>query len=134
MGLVLGLMAGPSSSAGRLDGGGVAGFLGGDRARSRPMVTEFAEIEVKPGMAQQFRDGVEASKPVFARAPGCHGVELHHSIEQPDKFLLLVKWDSVAHHMEMFQKSPDFQVWRGNVGHCFAGRPNVWHSETVVTG
>jgi heme-degrading monooxygenase HmoA len=98
------------------------------------MITEFAEIEVKPGMEQKFRDGVEAAKPVFARAPGCHGVELHHSIEHPQKFMLLVKWESVAHHTEMFQKSPDFQIWRGHVGDCFAARPTVWHSETVVSG
>jgi quinol monooxygenase YgiN len=96
------------------------------------MITEFAEIDVKPGMEPQFIVGVEASLPVFARAPGCHGVELHHSIEHPQHFVLLVKWESVADHMEKFQKSPDFQIWRGNVGACFAGAPKVWHSKTVV--
>jgi quinol monooxygenase YgiN len=96
------------------------------------MVTEFAEIEVKPGMEPQFIAGVEASLPVFARASGCHGAELHHSIEAPQHFVLMVKWDSVADHMEKFRKSPDFQIWRGNVGACFAGAPKVWHSRTVV--
>ncbi len=96
------------------------------------MITEFAELEVKPGMAEKFIAGVEASKPVFARAPGCHGIELHHAIESPLHFVLILKWDSVADHMDKFQKSPDFQVWRGNVGDCFGGAPKVWHSETVV--
>jgi heme-degrading monooxygenase HmoA len=98
------------------------------------MVTEFAEITVKPGTAQKFREGVAASLPVFARAPGCHGVELHHAIEHPEKFLLMVKWETVAHHMDMFRNSPDFEIWRGHVGDCFAGPATVWHSETVVTG
>jgi quinol monooxygenase YgiN len=96
------------------------------------MVTEFAEIDVKPGMEQDFIAGVEASKPVFARAPGCHGVSLERSVEHPAHFVLLVKWDSVADHMEKFQKSADFQIWRANVGACFAGPPKVWHGETVV--
>jgi quinol monooxygenase YgiN len=98
------------------------------------MVTEFAEIEVKPGMEAQFRDGVAASAPLFARAPGCHGMALHQSIEAPGHFVLMVQWESVAHHMEMFRESPDFQAWRANVGACFAAPPQVWHSETVVGG
>jgi quinol monooxygenase YgiN len=96
------------------------------------MVTEFAEIEVKPGMEQQFRDGVDSCKPVFARAPGCHGLELHRAIEHPHLFILLVRWDSVQHHMDM-RASPDFQIWRGAVGDCFAGTPRVFHTETVVS-
>jgi hypothetical protein len=34
----------------------------------------------------------------------------------------------------MFRNSPDFEIWRGHVGDCFAGPATVWHSETVVTG
>jgi len=96
------------------------------------MITEFAEIAVKPGTEQQFIAGVEASKLLFARAVGCHGVELHHSIERPGHFVLLVKWETVADHLEKFQKSADFQVWRANVGPFFEGSPKVWHSNTVV--
>ncbi len=96
------------------------------------MITEFAEISVKPGTGQQFIAGVEASKLLFARAVGCHGLELHHSLEQPEHFVLLVKWDSVADHMEKFRNSADFQTWRANVGPFFEGAPKVWHSATVV--
>ncbi len=92
------------------------------------MVTEFAEIDVKPGMEAQFIAGVEASRELFARAAGCHGFTLHRSLEDPAHFVLLVKWDSVAHHNDLFRNSPDFQIWRGNVGACFAGPPKVWHS------
>jgi quinol monooxygenase YgiN len=96
------------------------------------MVTEFAEIDVKPGMAAQFRTGVAASLTAFTEAAGCHGVELHQSIETPEHFVLAVKWETVAHHTEVFRNSPGFQIWRANVGECFAGPPKVWHSETVV--
>jgi quinol monooxygenase YgiN len=95
------------------------------------MITEFAEIDVKPGSEADFRAGVEASRAVFGRAAGCHGFELHQGVEDPSHFVLLIKWDSVAAHNEGFRNSPDFQVWRGNVGQFFAGPPKVWHSETV---
>jgi quinol monooxygenase YgiN len=96
------------------------------------MVTEFAEIDIKPGMEAQFIAGVEKSLALFAAAAGCHGVALQRSVEAPDHFVLLVKWESVADHMEKFQKSPDFPIWRQNVGDCFAAKPKVWHGEAVV--
>jgi len=96
------------------------------------MVTEFAEIEIKPGTQDKFREGVESCKPLFARAPGCHGLELHHTIEHPNLFILLIKWDSVQHH-ESMRASPDFQTWRATVGSLFAATPRVFHTETVVS-
>jgi quinol monooxygenase YgiN len=95
------------------------------------MVTEFAVIDIKPGSEEDFIKGVEISKPIFLGFAGCHGLELHRSIEQPQHFVLNIKWDSVEAHNE-FRAAPDFQAWRGNVGGFFAAPPNVWHSNTVV--
>ncbi|MDE8349047.1 MAG: antibiotic biosynthesis monooxygenase [Acidocella sp.] len=96
------------------------------------MITEIAEIIVKPGMEHEFQAGVATCQPVFARAVGCHGLELHHCIENPQHFILMVKWESVAHHMEIFRTSPDFQIWRGAVGACFAEPPKVYHTKTTI--
>ncbi len=95
------------------------------------MVTEFAEITVKQGMGKKFIAGVEASKHVFAQAVGCHGLKLHRSIESPAHFVLNIEWESVEAH-DLFRASPDFSIWRGNVGDYFAAPPKVWHSETAV--
>jgi quinol monooxygenase YgiN len=96
------------------------------------MITEIAEIEVKAGMEAQFVSGVVRCRPIFARAPGFHKLELHHSIEHPQQFLLMVQWESVAHHTEQFRQSPDFALWRAAVGECFASTPKVQHTQTVV--
>ena len=95
------------------------------------MVTEFAEIDIKPGMENQFIAGVEVSREAFLRSPGCHSLELHHSIENPQHFVLNIKWHSVEAH-NAFRASPDFQLWRGNVGAFFISPPKVWHSNTVA--
>jgi len=96
------------------------------------MITEFAEIEVKPGLEAEFIAGVEKSKPAFLRSAGCRGVALTRGVENPAKFVLHVLWESVEHHMVTFRASPEFQEWRANVGHCFAAPPNVWHGEKVA--
>jgi heme-degrading monooxygenase HmoA len=96
------------------------------------MITEIVEFEVRPGTADQFIAGVEASQPIFAKAPGFIRLELHHTIENPLIFVLLIQWESVAHHMEMFQKSDNFVLWRGNVGQYFAKPPRLQHTETKL--
>jgi quinol monooxygenase YgiN len=96
------------------------------------MITEIAEIEVKAGTEARFIAGVESCKPVFLRAPGCHGFELHRSIEHPRQFLLLVQWESVAHHMEQFRNAADFALWRAAVGEFLAGSPKLQHTTTVA--
>jgi quinol monooxygenase YgiN len=96
------------------------------------MVTEFAEITVKPGAIAQFIAGAAASKPIFLAAAGCHGMEVHQSLEAPTHFVLLVKWESVAAHTEGFYGTQAWQAWRANVGAFFEGKPKVWHSATVV--
>ncbi len=96
------------------------------------MVTEFAQIEVKPGMEETFIQGAAKSRPVFLAAEGCFGMGLQRSVEEPSKFLLMVQWESVDAHMVIFRESPGFQEWRNNVGHCFAVPPVVWHGATVI--
>ena len=96
------------------------------------MVTEFAMIEIKPGMESAFIEGAAKSRPVFLAAEGCFGMGVQRSVEGPSKFLLMVQWESVDAHMVTFRQSPAFQQWRDNVGHYFAAPPVVWHGETVV--
>src|ERR1700682_3581651 len=97
------------------------------------MVTEIVEFQVKPGTAEKFIAGVVSSKPIFERSPGFVSLELHHVIENPLNIVLLIKWHSVADHMERFQKSPDFLVWRAAVGEFFADKPRLQHTETKVS-
>jgi len=98
------------------------------------MITEIAEIDVKPGSEEEFESGVKQAAPIFQRAKGCHGMELRRSIEKPSRYRLFVAWETVENHNVDFRGSPDFQEWRKLVGHCFAAPPEVEHMRQVVHG
>ena len=97
------------------------------------MVTEIAQIEVKPGTEKDFEAAVAKAKPLFARAKGCRGMELHKSVEKPTRYRLFVKWATLENHTVDFRGSDDFQTWRGLVGQYFAAPPEVEHTQTVVS-
>ncbi len=98
------------------------------------MVTEIAQIEVKPGMESEFEAGVKTAAPIFKRAKGCRAMELRRSVEKPGRYRLFVAWQTVENHTVDFRESPDFQEWRKLVVHCFASPPEVEHVQQVLRG
>jgi heme-degrading monooxygenase HmoA len=96
------------------------------------MILEIAQIEVKEGLALEFEAAVRKAEPIFKRAKGCRSVTLERSIENPQRYRLLVRWDTVENHTVDFQKSPDFLEWRKLVGNCFASIPAVEHTKRTL--
>jgi heme-degrading monooxygenase HmoA len=91
------------------------------------VIWEIAQIEVKPGSEAAFEDGVNKAAPLFKRARGCKSMELQRSHEFPQRYRLVVGWDTIDDHMVHFRNSEDFQGWRNLVGPHFASPPQVEH-------
>ncbi len=96
------------------------------------MVLEIAQINVKPGMEQDFEQGVRNAAPLFKRAKGCKGMTLQRSHEKSTRYRLFVQWDTLENHVVDFRGSSDFQEWRKLVGHCFDSPPEVEHVREVA--
>lgn len=96
------------------------------------MITEIAQIDVKPGTEADFEAAVAKARAIFGRAKGMIGMELHRSIEKPQRYRLMVKWETLENHTVDFRGSEDFTAWRGLVGGFFAAPPEVEHTETVT--
>jgi heme-degrading monooxygenase HmoA len=95
------------------------------------MVFEMAEIAVKPGEEAAFEDGVRRAAHLFEAARGYVSFALHHVVETPGTYRLVVGWETVEHHMADFRNSPAFQEWRAIVGQYFASPPKVDHTSVV---
>ena len=67
------------------------------------------------------------------RAKGLIEFELHKSIEMPQRYRLIAKWETVENHTVDFRGSEDFKAWRLLVGQYFAATPEVEHTVTVWT-
>jgi len=98
------------------------------------MILEIAQINVKPGMEQEFEANVAKAAPLFRRAKGCASMKLMRSAEKPERYRLFVQWQTLENHTVDFRGSADFQEWRTLVGHCFAAPPDVEHVAVAVDG
>ena len=97
------------------------------------MITEIAQIEIKPGSEKDFEAAVEKARAAFGRAKGFQGFELHRSIENPQRYRLMVKWETLENHTVDFRGSENFAEWRALVGPHFAAPPEVEHTDTVAS-
>jgi heme-degrading monooxygenase HmoA len=97
------------------------------------MVTEIAQIEIKPGSEKDFEAAVAKARAAFGRSTGFHGFELHRSIERPQRYRLMVTWETLENHTVDFRGSENFAEWRGLVGQYLASPPEVEHTKKVLT-
>ncbi|SEF32220.1 Heme-degrading monooxygenase HmoA [Amycolatopsis pretoriensis] len=95
------------------------------------MVWEIARIDVRPGDEAAFEKAVGEAVPLFESAGGCHGVRLRRGVEQPQRYWLVVEWETVEDHTVRFRGSPGFARWRELVGGYFAAAPQVEHVNAV---
>lgn len=92
------------------------------------MILEVADIRIHPGTQAEFdaaiRRGVQT---VIAKAKGFRGYKVNKGIESPERYLLMIFWDTLENHTVDFRGSPAFGEWRAIVGPYFAQPPQVEH-------
>jgi heme-degrading monooxygenase HmoA len=96
------------------------------------MIIEIADIHIKSGQQADFEKAVSlAMSTIFAKAKGFRGHQLRHSIETPERYVLLLSWDTLEDHTVEFRGSVLFTEWRSLVGAHFAKPPYVEHFKLV---
>jgi heme-degrading monooxygenase HmoA len=102
-------------------------------SRRPDMITEIAQIDVKPGSEKDFEAAIAKAEPIFRRCKGWKSFELHRGIEKPSRYRLLIKWETLENHTVDFRGSENFAEWRALVGPHFAAPPEVEHTDTVAS-
>jgi heme-degrading monooxygenase HmoA len=95
------------------------------------MVLEVAILDVRPGRSAAFEAAFREAAPILGASPGCQRHELRRCLEAPDRYLLLVWWDSLENHTGGFRRSPGYQRWRARLHHFYDPFPTVEHYVTV---
>ncbi len=91
------------------------------------MITEHAILQVKAGEADAFTAAMRQAEPLIAATPGFCGIEVLPCIETADRFLLLVRWDSVEAHEQGFRGSERYLRWKALLHRFYTPFPLVEH-------
>jgi len=97
------------------------------------MILELVDIRIQPGQQAAFDEAIQrAISTVASKAKGFQGFKVNKGIENPERYLLQILWDTLENHMVDFRGSPAFTEWRAIVGPFFAVPPVVEHFDLVA--
>ena len=91
------------------------------------MVLEVAVLDIKPGQNAQFEAAMAQAATLIASIPGYVSHEVQKCIEQPQRYLLLARWETLEAHTVGFRQSPQYQEWKKLLHHFYDPFPTVEH-------
>jgi heme-degrading monooxygenase HmoA len=92
------------------------------------MILEVADIRIHPGKQAEFDAAiVRGVTEVISKSKGFQGYKVNKGIESPERYLLMIFWETLENHTVDFRGSPAFQEWRSIVGPYFSSPPAVEH-------
>ena len=92
------------------------------------MILELADIRIHPGQQAAFDEAIQRGvNEVISSAKGFQGYKVNKGIENPERYILQIFWETLENHTVDFRQSPAFAEWRSIVGSFFAVAPTVEH-------
>ena len=91
------------------------------------MILEVAILDVKPGESDAFVEAFGGAQSIIASTPGYVSHELQECVEKADRYLLLVKWETLEAHTDGFRNSPRYEEWKALLHHFYEPFPEVEH-------
>jgi heme-degrading monooxygenase HmoA len=95
------------------------------------MILEVAVLTVRAGSEAAYEAAFEQASSIISAMPGYISHELQRCIEIPNRYILLVHWQSLEAHTIGFRGSAGYQEWKRLLHHFYDPFPSVQHYESV---
>ena len=96
------------------------------------MILEVAPLKIRPGEAAKFEAAFGEAQAIIASMEGYLSHELNRCLEQPDQYVLLVRWKTLEDHEIGFRQSAQYQEWKRLLHHFYDPFPTVMHYVAVA--
>ncbi|NMO97877.1 antibiotic biosynthesis monooxygenase family protein [Paenibacillus lemnae] len=96
------------------------------------MILEVAILQVKAGMTNDFEINFKKASQIISKMKGYINHELQKCMEDRNKYILLVRWETLEDHTLGFRGSEEYQEWKHLLHHFYDPFPTVEHFEEIV--
>jgi heme-degrading monooxygenase HmoA len=91
------------------------------------MILEVAILNIKDGLNTEFEAAFQTASSIIAAMSGYISHELQRCVEVENRYILLVRWQTLEDHTIGFRQSPEYQQWRSLLHHFYDPFPTVEH-------
>lgn len=96
------------------------------------MILEVAVLDIRPGQEPAFEAAFAEAQDIIAGMKGYVSHQLQRCLEQENRYILLVNWETLADHTQGFRKSAAYQQWKALLHHFYDPFPVVEHYKWVM--
>lgn len=76
------------------------------------MILEVAILNIKKGLSAGFDINFQKGEKIISSMKGYKSHQLKKCLEQEDKYILLVNWETIEDHEIEFRQSEQYQEWK----------------------
>ena len=91
------------------------------------MILEVAILNVKNDLTDDFEKAYLKAQQIISNMKGYISHELKKCLEVPNKYILLVNWETLEDHTIGFRESKEYQEWKELLHHFYDPFPTVEH-------
>ena len=91
------------------------------------MVLEVVILNIKNGLSPDFEVNFRKAELIISSMDGYISHELKKCIEEEDKYILLINWESIEAHEVGFRESEEYLQWKALLHHFYEFFPLVQH-------
>jgi quinol monooxygenase YgiN len=96
---------------------------------------EYIRYRIADALQDEFEAAYAAAAVPLAASAHCLAFELSRGIEEPDRYVLRIEWDSVEGHMSGFRRSGEFRRFFSHIAPYVDAIDEMAHHEpTSVVG
>ena len=95
------------------------------------MILEVAILNIKDGSENDFENDFKIASIYISTIKGYRNHSLRKCIEQKNKYILLVDWNTLDDHVIGFRQSKEYLEWKHLLHPYYDPFPVVEHYETV---
>ncbi|MEO5889070.1 MAG: antibiotic biosynthesis monooxygenase [Ferruginibacter sp.] len=93
------------------------------------MILELATVDIQQGTNADFEQALEKAQSVISTSKGYLGHQFQKCIEKDNRYVFLIRWETLEDHTVGFRESDLFKAWRALIGPFFETPPQVQHYE-----
>jgi heme-degrading monooxygenase HmoA len=89
------------------------------------MIVEQGLLFVREGQSAAFEAALKSARPLIEASPGFISMIVRPALEEEGTYLLLVTWESIAHHRDGFRRSERYGTWRALLHGFYQPMPQI---------
>jgi heme-degrading monooxygenase HmoA len=75
------------------------------------VIVEYIRYKIDPSRADEFEEAYRRAGALLDASAHCQQWEAARCVDEPEKQIVRIEWDSAEGHLQGFRKSPDFKTF-----------------------